>query len=133
MRKLKVENGNVTKSIIAMPFICKALEYSPINFLNTAHEKIQPSWTGFTVCMLIAVGIYVLFSLFTKEEGTTINGRKVDLNGINIVTKQNGDGSVSYEVSGLNVDKGVSSEAGSIIDAFRSIPNVSSVSSKPRK
>ena len=133
MRKLKVENGNVTKAIIAMPFIGKALEYSPINFLNTAHEKIQQSWTGFTVCMLIAVCIYVLFSLLTKEEGTTINGRKVDLNGIDIVTKPNGDGSVSYEVSGLNVDKGVSSEAWSIIDAFRSIPNVSSVSSKPRK
>lgn len=32
-----------------------------------------------------------------------------------------------------NVDKGVSSEAWSIIDAFRSIPNVSSVSSKSRR
>lgn len=32
-----------------------------------------------------------------------------------------------------NVDKGVSSEAWSVIDAFRSIPNVISVSSKPRK
>lgn len=133
MRKLKVENGNIIKASIAMPFICRALEYSPINFLNTAHEKIQPSWTGFTVCMLIAIGIYVLFSFLTKKEGTTINGREVDLNGIDIATKLNGDGSVYYEVSGLNVDKGVSSEARSVIDAFRSIPNVSNVSSKSRK
>lgn len=132
MRKLKVESGSLAKAIIAMPFIGKALEYSPIDFLNTAHEKIQPSWTGFIVYMVIAVGIFLLFDFLTKEEGTTINGRKVNLNGIDIVTKQNGDGSVSYEVSGLNVDKGVSSEAWSVIDAFRSIPNVSSVSSKPR-
>ena len=32
-----------------------------------------------------------------------------------------------------NVDKGVSSEAWSVIGAFRSIPNVISVSSTPRK
>ena len=38
---------------------------------------------------------------------------------------------VAYNVH--NVDKGVSSEAWLVIDAFRSIPNVISVSSKPRK
>ena len=38
---------------------------------------------------------------------------------------------VAYNVH--NVDKGVSSEAWSVIDAFRSIPNVISVSSKSRR
>lgn len=63
-------------------------------------EHCKSFWLGVVFVILLIVFILILCELFSKDEysGTWINGVKYDLNGIEICSFPQKDGSVDYTV-----------------------------------
>jgi len=112
-RKMRTSFGNYVAGV-SFGMICAVA----IGYFNGA-EAVEKDITAAIILWAIGIVLVIVFSIFTRSGLTKINGKVVDLCGVEINTVDLPDSSVKVSVAGL-VERG-NREAFETMDAIKNL------------